>query len=593
MKKHGFEQTGWTLEALVPTREGVPDSEALAQMLSDLDQEVSRFEANREHLSADISSDEFLGLVRLAETIHATLGRLSAYAYLWLSEDTQLQEALSFMGQMDQLSSDIRNRTLFFSLWWKELDDESAQRLLADSGDYAYYLESMRRFKPYTLSEPEEKVINIKDVNGANALSNLYEVITNRYVFKLDVDGEVKEMTRDELTAYIRKPSPEIRAVAYQELYRIYSDQATVLGQIYSHLVRDWASENVTLRGFDSPISVRNLSNDVPDPVTETLLDVCRANMPVFHRYFRWKARQLGMDKLRRYDLYAPVSMAEKVYPFSDAVDQVLDSLNRFSPELADRARRVLADNRLDSEIRHGKRGGAFCYGVLPGLTPWVLVNYVGKADDVRTLAHEIGHAVHALMAADHSAFTFHSSLPMAETASGFSETLMTDRLLREESDAAVRRDLLVLTLDNAYATIARQAYFVLFEVVAHQRVVEGATTDELCELYLDNLRDQFGDSIELSDDFRWEWTAIPHIYDRPFYCYAYSFGLLLVLALYRQFKEEGTSFVPRYLRILSYGGSASPAHIIGEAGFDMTSPDFWQGGFDVLQGFLSELEAL
>ena len=232
-------------------------------------------------------------------------------------------------------------------------------------------------------------------------------------------------------------------------------------------------------------------------------------------------------------------------------------------------------------------------YGVLPGLTPWVLMNYVGKADDVRTLAHELGHAIHALMAADHSVFTFHSSLPMAETASGFSEMLMTDRLLREESDAAVRRDLLVLTLDDAYATIARQAYFVLFEVAAHQRVVEGATTDDLCEFYLDNLRDQFGDSIELSEDFRWEWTAIPHIYDRPFYCYAYSFGLLLVLALYQQFKEEGASFVPRYLEILSYGGSASPAHIIGEAGFDMTSPGFWQGGFDVLQGFLSELESL
>jgi oligoendopeptidase F len=170
---------------------------------------------------------------------------------------------------------------------------------------------------------------------------------------------------------------------------------------------------------------------------------------------------------------------------------------------------------------------------------------------------------------------------------------LLTDRLLAEESDPAVRRDLLVLTLDDAYATIARQAYFVLFEIDAHRRAVEGATTDELCELYMDNLRDQFGDSLDLSDDFRWEWTCIPHIYGTPFYCYAYSFGQLLVLALYRQYREEGAAFVPRYLKILSYGGSASPAHIIGEAGFDMASPDFWQGGFDVLSGMMDELEAL
>jgi oligoendopeptidase F len=338
---------------------------------------------------------------------------------------------------------------------------------------------------------------------------------------------------------------------------------------------------------------VRNLSNDIPDAVTDTLLDVGRANMPVFHRYFAWKARQLGMERLRRYDIYAPVSAAEKTYQFSEAVDLALTSLEQFSPLLAKHALQVLVDGHLDSEVRPGKRGGAYCYSVAPELTPWVLVNYVGQIDDVQTLAHELGHAVHGSMAADHSVLTFRSTLPMAETASVFSQMLLTDRMLREETDQAVRRDLLALTLDQAYATIARQVYFVLFEVEAHRLAVEAATTDDLCDLYLENLRDQFGDSVELSDDFRWEWTAIPHIYDRPFYCYAYAFGNLLVLALYRQFKEEGTAFVPRYEKILSYGGSASPAHIIGEAGFDMASPEFWQGGFDVLTGFLDELEAM
>jgi oligoendopeptidase F len=589
MKANSFAQSIWKLEALLSAHAG----EEFERLLADLEQQVARFESLRETLSPDMPGDEFLEVLRLSGDIYTVLRRLSAYAYLWFSEDTQLQAALSFMARIEQLYAEVQNRMLFFSLWWKGLDEENAGRLIADSGDDAYYLESLRRFKPYTLSEPEEKVINIKDVNGSSALANLYQTITNRFTFTLEVDGEMKELMRAELSSYVRNPSADVRAAAYQELYRIYSDQATVLGQIYSHLVRDWASEQVTLRGFDSPISVRNLRNDIPDPVVDTLLDVCRGNMPVFHRYFRFKARRLGLGQLRRYDVYAPIGAAEKVYPFPEAVDQVLDTLNRFSPELAAHAKRVLTDDHLDSEIRRGKRGGAFCYSVLPGMTPWVLTNYVGKANDVRTLAHELGHAIHALMAADHSVFTFRSALPMAEMASVFSEMLLTDRLLAEEGDPAVRRDLLALALDDAYATIARQAYFVLFEIDAHRRAVEGATTDELCELYLDNLRDQFGDSLDLSDDFRWEWTSIPHIYETPFYCYAYSFGQLLVLALYRQYKEEGAAFVPRYLKILAYGGSASPAHVIGEAGFDMASPDFWQGGFDVLSGMMDELESL
>ncbi|MFQ6101289.1 MAG: M3 family oligoendopeptidase [Anaerolineae bacterium] len=589
MKEHNFEQSGWTLEALLPACEG----EEFERILAELEQQVAQFEASREHLASEISTETFMELMRLYETIYATSARLTAYAYLWFSEDTQDQEALGFLGRMEQLSAEVKNRTLFLSLWWKELDEESARRLIAASGDYAYYLESLRRFKPYTLAESEEKIINLKDVNGVHALVNLYEMITNRFSFELEVEGEIKEMTRRELTTYFRDPSAEMRASAYQELFRVYSDQGTVLGQLYSHIVRDWGSENVTLRSFDSPISVRNLDNDIPDPVAETLLDVCRENMPLFHRYFRLKARWLGVDKLRRYDIYAPIRAAERTYPFIEAVDLVLDSLAQFSPVLAGHARCVFADNHVDSEIRPGKRSGAFCYGVLPGLTPWVLMNYVGKTDDVLTMAHEIGHAIHALMAGDHSALTFHSALPMAETASVFSEMLMVDRLRGEERDPAVLRDLLVTVLDGAYATVARQAYFVLFEIEAHRRAAEGATTDDLCALYLGNLHEQFSDAVELSDDFRWEWMAIPHIYSTPFYCYAYSFGQLLVLALYRQYRNEGASFVPRYLDILSYGGSASPQHIISEAGFDMTSSDFWQGGFDVLQSLLDELEAL
>lgn len=589
MVENTFEQSSWTLEALLPDHEGP----AFEEVLAELERDVSEFEDARSRLSPDMSSEAFLEVMELAESVRTLAARLVGYARLWFAEDTQSQEALVFLGRMEQLVTDVQNRLLFFELWWKGLEDEPAQRLLSESDDYVYYLETLRRFKPHTLSEPEEKIINVKDVNGVDALVNLYEMITNRFTFELEEDGELKELNRAELSSYFRDPRAEMRAAAYQELYSVYSDRDTVLGQIYSHRVRDWANEQVTLRGFDSPIAVRNLANDIPDGVVDTLLEVCRGNMGVFHRFFRYKAAQLGQDGLRRYDVYAPLGAAEKDYAFPEAADMVLESLASFSTELGEQARRVFAEHHLDSDIRSGKRGGAFCAGILPGVTPWVLVNYVGKITDVTTLAHELGHAVHAMMAEAHSIFTFHSALPMAETASVFSEMLLTDRLLRKEEDPDVRCQLLATVLDDAYATIARQAYFVLFEREAHRATLGGVTVDDLCALYLENLGDQFGDAVDVSDDFRWEWTAIPHIYHTPFYCYAYSFGHLLVLALYQQYQEEGETFVPRFLRILSHGGSRSPDEIIREAGFDMSSPDFWQGGFDVLEGLLVELEGL
>jgi len=589
MSNHPFEQTRWSLKALLSATTG-PE---LDQVLADLEKAVAQLEASRDQLSPDISETDFVHLLTLVERITALSYRQGAYGHLWFAEDTQNQDALAFRGRTEKLLTEIQNRTLFFTLWWKGLDDETAGRLLAVSGDNTYYLESLRRFKPHTLSEAEEKIINLKDVNGIEGLVTLYEMITNGFTFQLEVDGQVKELVRSELTVYARHPSPELRSAAYQELYRVYGEQSTILSQIYHYIVRDWASENLSLRHFSSPIATRNLGNDIPDAIVDTLLEVCRQNASLFQRYFRLKAGWLGLDRLHRYDIYAPLSDSDRRYAFDEAATMVLDSLNAFSPRLADLARGVFVDGHLDAEIRPGKDNGAFCYGVLPGLAPWVLVNYNGQADDVATLAHELGHAVHALMAAEHSPLTFHSSLPLAETASVFSEMLLIERLLQEETDPAVRRDVLARSVDGAYATVMRQAFFVLFEREAHALVEEGQTAGELAERYMANLQEQFGDTVELSDEFRWEWVSIPHIYHTPFYCYAYSFGQLLVLSLYRQFKTEGESFIPRYLKILAYGGSKSPAGILSEAGIDVASAQFWQGGFDVIADMIDQLETL
>ncbi|HEY64506.1 MAG TPA: M3 family oligoendopeptidase [Caldilineae bacterium] len=581
------EMTRWDLSDLLPSPEAADDA------IAELERLVGEMEALRDRLSPDMPEEEFLAAVRQYEAITLALHRLAGYAYLWFAEDTQDQRALAFRSKIEQLGAEIQNRVLFFSLWWKGLDDTPAQRLMRNAGDYRYFLESLRRFKPHTLTEPEERIINIKDVNGVNALITLYDMITNRFTFELEVDGEKKRLTREELMVYVRDPRPELRAAAYQELYRVYGEQGNLLGQIYAYRVRDWYNENLRLRHFATPIAVRNLLNDIPDAAVDTLLDICRENASVFQRYFRLKARWLGMDRLRRYDIYAPIAGAEKSYEYAEAIDLVLDTYQAFSPEMAEHARRVFAERHIDAEVRPGKQGGAFSYGVLPGLTPYVLLNYTGKARDVAVMAHELGHAIHSSLAGHHSVLTFHPSLPLAETASVFGEMLLTDRLLREEEDEAVRRDLLVAVLDDAYATVMRQAYFALFEREAHDLVNQGRTIDELCERYMGNLTEQFGDAVEISDEFRWEWVSIPHIYHTPFYVYAYSFGQLLVLSLYQRYKEEGETFKPAYLKILAYGGSESPQRILSEAGIDITSPEFWRGGFDVISGMIDELEAM
>ncbi|MCP4516976.1 MAG: M3 family oligoendopeptidase, partial [Delftia sp.] len=226
-----------------------------------------------------------------------------------------------------------------------------------------------------------------------------------------------------------------------------------------------------------------------------------------------------------------PLSDVAKEYPYSQAVDLVLDSLQEFSPLMGGHARSVLEAKHVNSEIRPGKAGGAFCWSGYPGMIPWVLTNYAGRASDVATLAHELGHALHALMAGEHSILTFHSALPMAEVASTFAEMILTERLLADEPDQGVRRNLLAAAVDDAYATVMRQAYFVLFERQAHAMIAEGKTSDDLRAAYLQALRQQFGDAVEMDEGFQWEWVSVPHIYHVPFYCYAYSFGQLLVLA--------------------------------------------------------------
>lgn len=580
----------WSLNDLFPGA----DSAEMKAAIKKLESNVAAFEKQREKLTDAISVDDFKAIITQMEQNTRLAVRIDQFAGLWFSEDTQNQEAQAFQARVDQLMAELSNKTLFFSIWWKALDEPTAAKLQASAGaEFEYWLRQIRNFKPYTLTEAEEKIINLKDVTGAKAMQALYSAITDRYVFKVDVDGESKEFTRGELMKLVYSPNPDHRRDAYQELYRVYANDAPILGQMYQTVTRDWKSENLDLRKFNSAISVRNLSNDISDEVVDTLLGVSEENTRIFQRFFKMKAKLLGMEKLRRYDIYAPVAASTKEFSYNKAVELTLESFGNFDPQLADISRRIFDAGHVDSEVRKGKRGGAFCSSADPANLPWVLINYTGAARDVSTLAHEFGHAVHAVLAEKHNVFNFHSSLPLAETASTFGEMLLIERLLEEETDPAVRRDILFGQVDDAYATIMRQVGFALFERQAHAMVSQGASVDDLSAAYMANLNNQFGDALEIADEFKYEWVSIPHIFYYPFYVYAYSFGQLLVFSLYQQYKAEGDAFKPRYIQLLSAGGSDSPENILKNAGVDIKDPAFWQGGYDVVANMVDQLEKL
>lgn len=590
VKEYGL--SGWDLAELLPE----PREEIISERLAALEQRVQGFVAQREHLNPEMEPRLLIEIMDQYETLVEQVYTLAAYGSLWFSSDTQSSAALTYRNRMQQVMTDVQNRTLFFDLWWKELDEDEAAALLPGAEqfpDYRHYLQDLRRTKPYTLDEKSEQLINIKDANGVNAVITLYSMLTNRLEFKLEVEGETKTLTRDGLMSYAQSREPNLRAAAYQELYRVYGQEANILAQIYVNRVRDWYNEHVELRHYESPIAVRNVANDIPDAAVEALLEVSRANVGIFQRYFRLKAGWLGMEKLRRYDIYAPLAASDRKVDYKDAVTMVLETFQNFHPTIARHAQRVFEQNHIDSEVRKGKRGGAFCSTVLPSLTPWVLMNYTGRVRDVATLAHELGHAIHSMLAEEHSVLTQHPTLPLAETASVFAEMLLTEQFLNVETDALARRELLAAAVDDMYATVMRQAFFVNFERTAHAAIINNRSPEELHGLYMENLKEQFGDSLEVAPEFQYEWVSIPHIYNTPFYCYAYSFGQLLVLSLYRRYQKEGDAFKPGYMQLLAYGGSARPEQILQEAHIDITSKAFWQGGFDVIKDMIDELEAI
>ena len=590
----------WKLTDLARNASG----DEFQHFLVSIEELVKQLETKRKDLNANIASSGFEQLIHLTEDIFEKTSMASSYAHLQYYADTSSDEAAALVTKMEKIASDIHNRLLFFDLWFeKEIDENNAQRLIHSvTPVYKEYLRHKRLFAKHVLTEPEEKIINTMNVTGTRALVKIYDKMTNGFEFTMTIKKGKKIFrktfsNKQKLLSFIRSPKAEEREGAYRALWQVYRKNSGILGEIYRNIIVKWRDEVISMRGYKSPISVRNLENDLDDKTVEVLLRVCRRNARIFQDYFREKARMVGVKKLRRYDLYAPLSLRNvkrKKFTYGKAVDTVLRTFEDFDPQFRKFAERVFDEQHVDSAIRNGKYSGAFCHTVSPKITPYVLLNFDGKIRDVSTLAHEFGHAIHSMAAADKPIIVSQAPLPLAETASVFAEMLLNDKLAENMSDEE-RRLLLAEQIDDMYATIMRQAYFTLFEIEAHHAIAEeNVTVDKVSEIYLNNLKEQFGNSLTITPDFRWEWLYISHFCHTPFYCYAYSFGNLLVLSLYQQYKLEGrSSFVPKYLNILSAGGSRKPEELLKESGIDITEEAFWQKGFDLVAKKVQELKGL
>jgi oligoendopeptidase F len=571
-----------------------PKSPQFQKKIKEIESMSKKFEKIKSQLDPKMSSKKFMRIIQDVEDISEKMSLIGGFASLSYSANTQSDEATSLLTMMSKLGSDVSNQILFFDLWWKsQIDEKNANRLIKDSGELSGYLKHKRLVAKYSLTEPEEKIINTLDVTGISALVKLYDKITNAFEYKMKVGKKTKKLTREELTNFVRSTNAKAREDAYKTLFTKYFENKGVVGEIYQNIVLNWKHEGVDIRGYKSPISMRNIGNDVDDKTIESLLQVCRKNTGVFQKFFTQKAKMLGMKKLRRYDIYAPSTskLKEKNYSYGKSVKLVFDSLGKFSPELEKFARRVFDENHVDSSVRTGKRDGAFCSTLTPNLTPFVLVNFTGKSRDVFTLAHELGHAVHSIAAQKRSILVHDAPLPLAETASTFSELLLFDNISNEITDNE-KKIMLSEKIDDLYATIMRQS-FTIFEKDAHEQIGNGTTVDEISKTYLKNLKEQFGNSVNLSEDFAIEWSCIPHFYHTPFYCYAYSFGNLLALSLFQRYKKEGNDFAPAYLSILSSGGSKKPETLLNEYGLDIRSPKFWQEGFNYIKTQVKELDSI
>ena len=567
----------WDLAPLLPA----PDDAGIEQLLAAADakaDELTAFHGRVGELDVDALVEFMQGLAE----VHDLIGRVGSFAGLDFATDTTNPVRGARMQKVDEQSAVIGTKLLFFELEWAELDDARVEQLLADDrlAFVRHFLRSARRYRPHLLSEPEEVVLTEKSVTGSSAWQRLFDEQIS--AITVEIDGETT--TLEAGLSQLQAPDREVRKAAAAAVTDGLAPGLRTRAFVLNTLLADKSIDD-RMRHFDSWIASRNLSNEASDESVQALVDAVQGRYAIPQRWYTLKGQLLGIDRLADYDRMASIGGVESKIGWNEAQDLVLDAYGSFSGELADTARQFFDNAWIDAAARPGKRPGAFCAYTVPTHHPYLLLNWTARRRDVLTLAHELGHGLHAYLARGQGVFHQSTPLTLAETASVFGETVTFGRLLETVTDPAERMTLLASNLEDQIATVFRQIAMNRFEHGMHTaRREEGElSVERLGELWAETQTDMLGDSVELTPGYLTWWSYIPHFIGTPGYVYAYAYGQLLALSVYARYEEEGSGFVPHYLDMLRAGGSKSPEELGKMVGIDLADPKFWDRGLDII----------
>ncbi len=587
----GAENVIWDLSVFYSGFDDPQIEQDIQQLHSMVDEFVSTYKGR----VGELDAEEMVDAMKAQEAIFDLGGRLQSFASLNFSTDTGNSQFGAEMQRMSELSSKMQQKLVFFDLEWNQVDDAKAEQLLNDPtlGDYRYHLHAERRYKPHQLTEAEEQILLEKNVTGRSAWTRFFTQLTSS--FRFDWDGE--ELNMSQLLTKLYDTDRSIRERAAQMMTDKLQERSMELSYIFNVLAADKAS-NDKLRDYSSWISSRNLANKAPDAVVDALGKTVTSNYDIVARHYTLKRQLTGLDELKDYDRYAPLNLKESdaFYTWDEAKAIVLNAFRQFNPQMAEGVERFFDENWIHAPITPGKRGGAFASPTVPSAHPYILVNFNGTARNVMTLAHELGHGIHMLLSGENQTLMgLYTPLTTGEMASVFAEMLVFQDLMAKEDDKEVQLSMLVSKLENVFATVFRQISMNRFEDLMHTaRREEGElSTERLNELWLTTQKDMFQDSVEITDNYGYWWSYIHHFLSSPGYVYAYSFGELLVMALYKTYQEKGESFAPKYVELLSAGDSDYPDNLLAKVGVDLNDPNFWQKGIDAIETMVAQEEAL
>jgi oligoendopeptidase F len=587
-RDEALEAARWDLQPLVDGK----GPNGVVTLLEESQQLADAFAERYRGKVAELDAAALAAALHELEEISDRVGRAGSYAALDFSVDTQDPERGALMQQAQERGAAIQTALLFFDLEWNQIDDERAEQLIA-SDELAFvrhYLRMLRRYRPHQLSEPEERVLTETAVTGSAAFKRLFTEQVATLTVELPNADEPAQLM--EALSLLQGPDRELRKAAADGVTAALEPGLRTRAFVFNTLLADKSTKD-RLRSYEHWLASRNLANEASDESVQALIDAVVSSYELARRWYRLKARLLGIDKLAYYDRMAPVGDSDQRVPYAEARDLVLDCYRSFSPELGDLAAEFFTGSYIDAPPASGKRGGAFCSYTVPSRHPYVLLNHTSRIGDVLTMAHELGHGVHAALARPRGIFEFTTPLTVAETASIVGETIVLERLLTQAPDAETRLSLLAESLDGAVAAVFRQVAMNRFEDRVHsERREEGElSVDRLNAAWLDTQADLLDDSVEPSHDYATWWSYVPHFIDTPGYVYAYAYGNLLALSVYRRYEEQGDAFVPAYLDLLRAGGSMPPEDLGKIVGVDLTDPGFWASGLDLIERQLDAAE--